>query len=180
MRTGAPLAKAPSTPPVPAPIPISTLPEITACKVSPPPLVYNSSRSSPCLLNIPARRPMSGTPLSQLFGAPTASLSVSADQPSVGKTVAAAIAIRQNIVAKRDIRTSFVGDRALLIGRISFYWANTVLSKLAADSGVRVSQLVVRVQVAATTAEHRRIDVNGIHKNADPRRTGLRPRGRCP
>jgi hypothetical protein len=38
---------------------------------------------------------------------------------------------------------------------------------------VRVSQLVVRVQVAATAAEDRRIDVNGIHENADPRRTGL-------
>jgi hypothetical protein len=39
IRTGAPLAKAPSTAPVPAEIPISTLPEITACIVSPPPLV---------------------------------------------------------------------------------------------------------------------------------------------
>src|SRR4029077_1465368 len=33
-RTGAPLAKAPSTPAVPTPTPMSTLPEITACSVS--------------------------------------------------------------------------------------------------------------------------------------------------
>ena len=38
-RTGAPLANAPSTPAVPTPTPMSTLLEITACKVSPAPWV---------------------------------------------------------------------------------------------------------------------------------------------
>ena len=39
MRTGAPLAKAPSTPSVPGDTPMSAEPEITACCVSPPPEV---------------------------------------------------------------------------------------------------------------------------------------------
>src|SRR5262249_37186492 len=111
--------------------------------------------SSPYLLNIPARRPMSGTPLSQLFGAPTASLSVSAHQPTVGKTLAAVIAIRQNIVAKRDIRASFVGDRALLNRADTVLLAGYRLVQARSRWGMRVSQLVLRVQVAATTVEDR-------------------------
>src|ERR1700747_1466932 len=39
-RTGAPLEKALSTPMIPAPTPMSTLPEMTACCVSPPPGVW--------------------------------------------------------------------------------------------------------------------------------------------
>ncbi len=39
MRIGALLAKAPMTPRVPALNPMSTAPEITACRVSPPPAV---------------------------------------------------------------------------------------------------------------------------------------------
>src|SRR6185437_4932411 len=38
-RTGAPFEKAPSTPAVPTPMPMSTLPEMTACSVSPAPWV---------------------------------------------------------------------------------------------------------------------------------------------
>ncbi len=38
-RSGAPLAKAPITAEVPSPMPMSTLPEITACSVSALPLV---------------------------------------------------------------------------------------------------------------------------------------------
>ena len=38
-RTGAPFEKAPRTPAVPTPSPRSTLPEITACRVSPAPWV---------------------------------------------------------------------------------------------------------------------------------------------
>ena len=53
-RTGAPLANAPITPVVPTPTPMSTLPEITACCVSPPPCVQRISSSSPCFLKMPA------------------------------------------------------------------------------------------------------------------------------
>ena len=49
MRIGAPLAKAPSAPSVPMPIPISALPEITACWVSPVPCVQTASTAMPCL-----------------------------------------------------------------------------------------------------------------------------------
>ena len=49
MRIGAPLAKAPSAPSVPTPMPISALPEITACWVSPVPWVQTASTAMPCL-----------------------------------------------------------------------------------------------------------------------------------
>src|SRR2546426_6106706 len=69
-RTGAPLAKAPSTPAVPTPIPRSTLPEMTACSVSPAPWVYSSSRARPCFLKNPAFWPSSGAAFSQLPALP--------------------------------------------------------------------------------------------------------------
>jgi hypothetical protein len=47
MRIGAPLAKAPSAPSVPTPMPISALPAITACCVSPVPCVQSASTSMP-------------------------------------------------------------------------------------------------------------------------------------
>ena len=48
IRIGAPLAKAPSAPSVPTPIPMSALPAITACWVSPVPWVQSASISRSC------------------------------------------------------------------------------------------------------------------------------------
>src|SRR5579871_6521715 len=87
IRRGAPLAKAPSTPAVPAEIPISALPEMTACIVSPPPFVYRISRFNPCFLKMPALWPTSGKPLSQLLGAPTATLRRSSHSAAVERRV---------------------------------------------------------------------------------------------
>src|SRR5262249_40894012 len=52
---GAPCAAAPMTPMVPTATPMSTLPEVTACCVSPLPDVNTISRSRPCSLKNPLR-----------------------------------------------------------------------------------------------------------------------------
>src|SRR5262245_44858878 len=64
-------------PGVPTPTPISALPEITACKVSPAPCVPKLSRTMPCFWKIPAFMPSVGTWLDQASIWPTATLSVS-------------------------------------------------------------------------------------------------------
>src|SRR5262249_20190930 len=61
------------------------------------------SRSSPCFLKMPARLPMSGRPLSQLLGAPTASFSMSSAWLAAGRTPAPA-AIKRRRVVRRVIR----------------------------------------------------------------------------
>src|SRR3954447_11004585 len=78
MRIGAPLAKAPSAPNVPMPIPISALPEITACWVSPVPWVQTASIATPCLAKMPAPSPNWTGDESQLPHWPTATFSTSA------------------------------------------------------------------------------------------------------
>ena len=55
IRTGAPFEYAESTPMIPGATPMSTLPEMTACCVSPPPCVHRISSTSPCFLKMPAR-----------------------------------------------------------------------------------------------------------------------------
>ena len=53
-RTGAPFEKARMAPASPTPMPISALPEITACRVSPAPWVPKFSSAMPCFLKMPA------------------------------------------------------------------------------------------------------------------------------
>ena len=57
--------------------PMSTLPEITACCVSPPPCVHSISSTRPCFLKMPARWPTSEIDVSQLPRWPAAIFSVS-------------------------------------------------------------------------------------------------------
>src|SRR5215831_19134741 len=77
MRTGAPFEKADRTPMIPGATPMSTLPEITACCVSPPPCVQRISSSRPCFLKMPPRWPTSAMVVSQLPRCPAATLSLS-------------------------------------------------------------------------------------------------------
>src|SRR5439155_4035379 len=65
-RTGAPLEYADSAPMIPVATPISTLPEITACCVSPAPCVQRISRVKPYFLKMPVRWPISEIDVSQL------------------------------------------------------------------------------------------------------------------
>src|SRR5450631_1953046 len=59
---------------MPVATPISTLPEITACCVSPPPCVQRISSSMPCFLKMPRRWPTSEIVVSQLPRWPAATL----------------------------------------------------------------------------------------------------------
>src|SRR3954466_1682421 len=98
IRTGAPLENADSTPMMPGATPISTLPEITACCVSPPPCVHRISRLRPCFLNTPRRWPTSATEVSQLPRWPTASFNVSCASAAGTASIAqsATSAVRTN------------------------------------------------------------------------------------
>src|SRR5262245_2588395 len=71
-RIGAPLAKAPNVLNVPTPVPISALPEITACWVSPAPWVQKISSTSPCFLKKPAFCPSSEKEFSHVPASPPA------------------------------------------------------------------------------------------------------------
>src|SRR5258706_849436 len=77
---------------IPGATPMSTLFEMTACCVSPPPCVYRISRLSPCFLKIPPRWPISAIDVSQLPRWPAATLSVSSAR--AGSAVANATAAR--------------------------------------------------------------------------------------
>src|SRR5436190_13322436 len=76
-RTGARLENADMTPMTPAATPMSTLPEMTACCVSPPPCVYSGSSTRLYFLKMPSFWPISATDVSQLPRWPIASFSVS-------------------------------------------------------------------------------------------------------
>ena len=78
MRTGAPVANARMTPATPTPMPMSALPEIIGCKVSPAPAVPKVSSTRPLLLKMPASWPSVGGWFSQLLIWPIATFSVSA------------------------------------------------------------------------------------------------------
>src|SRR5262245_10703683 len=103
MRTGAPFEKARMAPGVPTPTPISALPEITACRVSPAPCVPKLSRTMPCFWKIPAFMPSVGTWLDQASIWPTATLSAScAPAGAVRPHTTERTAKRTNMEPRRD------------------------------------------------------------------------------
>ena len=77
MRSGAPFEYKERAPMMPPATPRSTLPETTACCVSPAPCVHRISSTRPCFLKMPARWPTSEIDVSQLPRWPAAILSVS-------------------------------------------------------------------------------------------------------
>src|SRR5499433_1398940 len=83
------------TPSAPAATPMSTLPAITACIVSPLPLVNRSSRSRSCLRKIPARSPRAAGAPCHISRWPTAILSWSAADAGVVASHPATAAARQ-------------------------------------------------------------------------------------
>src|SRR5215470_13388136 len=82
MRTGAPRAKARITPATPTPAPMSALPEMTGCIVSPAPAVPKVSSTRPCFLKMPASWPSVGAWFSQLLICPIATFRVSSARTS--------------------------------------------------------------------------------------------------
>ena len=75
MRTGAPLENTRMTPATPTPMPISALPAMIGCMVSPAPAVPKLSRVRPYFLKMPASWPSVGIWFSQLLICPIATLS---------------------------------------------------------------------------------------------------------
>src|SRR5438552_11578081 len=121
MRTGAPFENAESTPMIPGATPMSTLFEMTACCVSPPPCVHRISSVSPCFLKMPARCPSSAIVVSQLPRWPAATLSVSS--ACAGSVAAKATAARAtprclNVLigssSQRFRNSSVLGPRAIV------------------------------------------------------------------
>ena len=90
-RTGAPCTNTRMAPEVPTPMPMSALPEMIGCSVSPAPWVPRVSSSSPCFLKMPACTPSVGTWFSQLLIWPITTLSLScASAPAADARAASA------------------------------------------------------------------------------------------
>ncbi len=83
------------TPATPTPAPMSALPEMTACTVSPAPAVPKLSSMRPCFLKMPASWPSVGAWFSQLLICPIASLNVSS--AAAGSDNSATAAVRMAI-----------------------------------------------------------------------------------
>src|SRR6266481_2357654 len=104
------------TPSVPAATPMSTLPAITACIVSPLPLVNSSSRSRSCLRKMPARSPSAAGAPCHISRCPTAILSLSAAKAGM-------VASHPAMAAARQIPTLWI-TAALIALAASAPWEN--------------------------------------------------------
>src|SRR5262245_41992317 len=104
------------TPSVPAATPMSTLPAITACMVSPLPLVNSSSRSRSCLRKMPARSPSAAGAPCHISRCPTAILSLSAAKAGM-------VASHPAMAAARQIPTLWI-TAALIAVAASAPWKN--------------------------------------------------------
>src|SRR6266446_1828567 len=107
-RIGAPLTKAPNVLNVPIPVPISALPEITACWVSPAPWLYKISSTSPCFLKKLAFCPSSEKEFSHVPASPPAmrnlSCATAAQLKSTRSTNAAIPSLRLSLIISRPPR----------------------------------------------------------------------------
>ena len=90
MRTGAPPANARIAPATPTPMPMSALPEMIGCNVSPAPAVPKVSRVRPYFLKMPASWPSVGAWFSQLLIWPIATFTVSSAWSGDGARAGAA------------------------------------------------------------------------------------------
>src|SRR5580692_6528185 len=90
------------TPATPTPMPISALPEMIGCMVSPAPAVPKFSRVSPCFLKMPASWPSVGIWFSQLLIWPMATLNPSSARAADATPVSGATIAKAQTQTARD------------------------------------------------------------------------------